>query len=91
MAYVGTVRQEELRHIVLLNVALEVVCCRSPSPRGDVPGIDAQELSNNRRSSRLQVQDARRSGIRVVQDQLVSSDPVRDCCACWCQSIFVVS
>jgi len=41
IAYVSAVRPEELRHLVLLNVAFDVVCSRSPSPSGDVPGVDA--------------------------------------------------
>ena len=39
--YVCAVRPQELRHLVLLNEALNVVCSRSPSPSGDVPGVDA--------------------------------------------------
>jgi len=41
IAHVRAVRPEELRHLVLLNVALDVVCSRSPSPSGDVPGVEA--------------------------------------------------
>ena len=40
IAYVRAVRPEELGHFVLLNLALDVVCSRSPSPSGDVPRVD---------------------------------------------------
>jgi len=78
IAYVRAVQPEELRYLVLPNVALDVVCSRSPSPSGDVPGVDAKNLSNKRGSSRLGVEEARGPGVRVVQYQLLSSNAVRD-------------
>jgi len=91
IAYVRAVRPEELRHLALLNVALDVVCSRSPSPSGDVPGVDAQKLRNNRGSSRLQVEEARGPGVRVIQYQLVSSNPVRDSRTGWGELVFITA